>query len=115
LPKRPPGRPLAGGSRRADDGKPKTKLLDRNWIFTYIIQIGTKMITKEKAQEIATKEAIRQGYDSARFVKKTGETLVFACSFDTEDPNKLPEIGKPLFLEIKDGKVNYYSGLKYLQ
>lgn len=73
------------------------------------------MITKEKAQEIATKEAIRQGYDSARFVKKTGETLVFACSFDTEDPNKLPEIGKPLFLEIKDGKINYYSGLKYLQ
>lgn len=113
---------MINAQRRREKGDERDKprgaanvLLDRNWIFTYIIQIGAKMITKEKAQEIATKEAIRQGYDSARFVKKTGETLVFACSFDTEDPNKLPEIGKPLFLEIKDGKVNYYSGLKYLQ
>jgi len=73
------------------------------------------MISQEKAQEIATKEAIKQGFDAARFVKKNGDTLVFVCSLDREDPNELQDIGKPLFLEISDGKINYYSGFKYLQ
>ena len=56
------------------------------------------MISQDKAQEIATKEAIKQGFDSARFIKKNGDTLVFVCSLDCDDPNKLQDIGKPLFL-----------------
>ena len=72
------------------------------------------MITPEKAKEIATKEALKLGYDEARFVKKEGETSVFVCSFNKEDQNDLP-VGLPLFIEISEKGVNLYSGFKYLK
>lgn len=71
--------------------------------------------TREQAQEIATKEAIREHYDAARFIKKIGDTFVFVCYFECEDPNELPDIGYPLFFEITSGTINRYVGLKYLK
>ena len=73
------------------------------------------MISEEKAKEIATKEALKLGYDEARFVKKEAETSVFVCSFNKDNPNDLPDVGLPLFIEISEKGVNLYSGFKYLK
>jgi hypothetical protein len=68
------------------------------------------MDSQKKAQQTATKIALNQGFDGARLIKKDDETLVFICYFNRDNPNEIPDTGKPLFIEITGEKINYYSG-----
>lgn len=69
------------------------------------------MITKEEAQKLAEKEAIRDGCDFIRYLKKQDELFVFLAGFKTPQKTGLPLC----YLVDQEWNVKAYSGMKYLR
>lgn len=74
--------------------------------------MNSSMIDDEKAREIATKEAVKRGYDSVEFVTKDGEYLVFVMMF-LRELNDIPDTGLPAYVLVSENKVDFYCGFKY--